>query len=670
MFFTALQSLKEFYGDQRGKFESPSELEMRVYLRLIHIRDQTVRHDNIPPHILDNPVFKLTEKFRGEVQNASAPITNMSQLSVGSDGLLTLTQLEEALREQNNSVTMYLISCILERLFGKGTIQDENLKLIRGDLSISDMIDGLSHPPEVAQEHRGGSSEEVDVDENPQSSVEPIEQIKLPLPTASHTIPSVFGGSTSSPFGILREQGMDTAPPKNAFSALVSTSNHFTASSSLSVFGGVKRPSAFAQPAPDLTPSLSEKPQEFMLYPHRSNGLTSSQAPPSPFPPALTVQPTSVTKLETSPTILSSRTVLELPLPRPPLTETAPLPLKAQLNPSAPAFVSLKPPPPFLPLGSPPKAPHPAPIHTFIIPKSSPSSETQLAGPSVPSTTNPLERPQTASTAELVGKGSKSWDLPGLSGPRRPPRINTDLMSDGTTPSPKIPPPLKRAEPISLPPTTPLSSHPSFKGNKFLKSFPSIQNIQTPGEILSPLNLTPSINAREFSFTIPANQQPELSVVTRKLDSIAADVKTEEDRVDVNDKRPRWIADAKMKATRFKSRGVLVKNCFSCWKRRLMDRVEYLEAVEKSEEYSKKLQIEREPSVSASVSSNWGDKKRRVSGLSPNATQRKRARKRQSIKYAPSRTDDDLVKRLQEVCAHCVGLKLIIADLLLHSAES
>lgn len=101
-----------------------------------------------------------------------------------------------------------------------------------------------------------------------------------------------------------------------------------------------------------------------------------------------------------------------------------------------------------------------------------------------------------------------------------------------------------------------------------------------------------------------------------------------------------------------------------------MDRVEYLEAVEKSEEYSKKLQIEREPSVSASVSSNWGDKKRRVSGLSPNATQRKRARKRQSIKYAPSRTDDDLVKRLQEVCAHCVGLKLIIADLLLHSAES
>lgn len=81
-----------------------------------------------------------------------------------------------------------------------------------------------------------------------------------------------------------------------------------------------------------------------------------------------------------------------------------------------------------------------------------------------------------------------------------------------------------------------------------------------------------------------------------------------------------------------------------------MDQVEYLEAVGKSEAYSKKLQTEREQSASVSVSSGGYDRKRRVSGMSPDAAQKKRARKRQSIKYAPPRTDDDLVKKLQEVC--------------------
>lgn len=149
---------------------------------------------------------------------------------------------------------------------------------------------------------------------------------------------------------------------------------------------------------------------------------------------------------------------------------------------------------------------------------------------------------------------------------------------------------------------------------------------------------------------MPASQQLELSAATEELESIAAkEVKKEESNA--NKKGSQWIADAEGKATHFKGRGVLVKNCFSRWKRRLMDQIEYLEAVGKSEEYSKKLQIEREPSASVSVSSSGGDRKRRVSGMSPDAAQRKRARKRQSIKYAPSRTDDDLVKRLQEVCA-------------------
>lgn len=113
-----------------------------------------------------------------------------------------------------------------------------------------------------------------------------------------------------------------------------------------------------------------------------------------------------------------------------------------------------------------------------------------------------------------------------------------------------------------------------------------------------------------------------------------------------------WTAEAKEKATRFKCRGVLIKNCFSRWKQRLMGRVEYLEAVRKSDEYSRKLQMERELSASISVSScSGGDKKRRISGMSPDLAQRKRARKRLSVKYTPPRTQDDLVRRLREVRA-------------------
>uniref|UniRef100_A0A8H7XKZ3 SAC3/GANP/THP3 conserved domain-containing protein n=1 Tax=Psilocybe cubensis TaxID=181762 RepID=A0A8H7XKZ3_PSICU len=51
-----LQCLKEFYQDQRDRYDSPTELEMRVYHRLIHIRDQKERHEDIPEYILSHPV--------------------------------------------------------------------------------------------------------------------------------------------------------------------------------------------------------------------------------------------------------------------------------------------------------------------------------------------------------------------------------------------------------------------------------------------------------------------------------------------------------------------------------------------------------------------------------------------------------------------------------------
>jgi hypothetical protein len=620
---------------------------MRVYHRLIHIRDQKERHDDIPHHILDDPVFTLITKFRQHVQEESAPITKASPLRVGNDGMTLFAQLAQVLREQNNTVMVYLIACILERLFGKGAIQDD-LELIRGDLSISDIVDGVSLPSQNSQEGGEESFEEIDADGGSQAFVGQVDQGGPPVPSATGLVPphisSVFGETTPSQFGATPRQDPDPVPPRNAFSVLVSSPSPFAAGSvfggtaSTPVFGGSQHSSVFGQPASGTAPLLPGKPPEFTLQPHQSNGSTSSRTLPSPLP-SQTVQPAPpITKAESSFSLSPPKTVPELSRPHPPLSETIPLPPRVSLNPSAPAFFPQKSPLPALsiPSNSPPKVTQPVPAHTFTTSEFPPSSS-QPAEPSFHPPIPRLEESQTTSR------------------PRRPPRINTDLTSNGSTSSPKVPPLLKKAETISLPPTTPHtppSTHLSFKGNKFLKGFYSLQNIQTPADILSPLNLTPSINAQEFSFMIPAPQQPDLSETTEKLNSIG----TKEGKVEVDEadkeKDSQWISEAKEKGTRFKCRGVLVKNCFSRWKQRLMGRVEYLEAVRRSDEYSKKLQTERELSASVSVSScSGGDKKRRISGMSPDSAQRKRARKRLSVKYAPPRTQDELVRRLQEVRA-------------------
>ncbi|KAI1784571.1 SAC3/GANP/Nin1/mts3/eIF-3 p25 family-domain-containing protein [Ganoderma leucocontextum] len=144
-----LTSLKEFYEDQRGRYQAPTELEMRVYHRLIHIRDQRERHEEIPDEIRNHPVFILTTQFRLRVQAKSAPITKTSKLVVDNDAMQIFSQLATVLREQNNVVMIYLVACIMERLFGKECIED--IEAIRGELTISEIIDGISKPLEDTQ---------------------------------------------------------------------------------------------------------------------------------------------------------------------------------------------------------------------------------------------------------------------------------------------------------------------------------------------------------------------------------------------------------------------------------------------------------------------------------------------------------------------------------------
>ncbi|TFK51381.1 hypothetical protein OE88DRAFT_1659360 [Heliocybe sulcata] len=241
-----LQSLKEFYEDQRQRYQSPTELEMRVYHRLIHIRDQRERHDDIPDEILAHPVFKLTTQFRLIVQRKSSPITKTSSLVVDQEAMNVFGELAATLRDSGNLVMIYLVACILERLFGKDTIED--IEAIRGELSLPDIIDGVSD---------GGGSvdyEEASMDGEAESS-SAIQQAQPEKPAS----PSVFGSSSASSsifgqpaqpasvFGSANGSASASATPTpppvpiaSAFSSLKPTPNAF--GNNTSVFGA---PSVF-----------------------------------------------------------------------------------------------------------------------------------------------------------------------------------------------------------------------------------------------------------------------------------------------------------------------------------------------------------------------------------------------------------------------------------------
>ncbi|KAI0771453.1 SAC3/GANP/Nin1/mts3/eIF-3 p25 family-domain-containing protein [Irpex lacteus] len=183
-----LQSLKEYYDDRHGSFSMPHELEMRIYHRLIHIRD-TTRHDTVPPHIAKNPVFELVTRFRACVQETSKEgggIGKRTELKVDGRAMGVFGEFVGALKEfysgqhselgdrvdSTNGNTsgkegrktkrgerrarrvMYLVACVMEGVFGAGVVDD--VQGIRGDLRVRDVIDAYDGPEE----------DEVDVDVN------------------------------------------------------------------------------------------------------------------------------------------------------------------------------------------------------------------------------------------------------------------------------------------------------------------------------------------------------------------------------------------------------------------------------------------------------------------------------------------------------------------------
>ncbi|KAE9398712.1 hypothetical protein BT96DRAFT_821581 [Gymnopus androsaceus JB14] len=161
-----LQSLKEFYTDPiNADNPPPNQLEFRVYHRLIHIRDQKERHDDVPKEILDHPIFRLVTRFRHAVQATSSPITKSSKLRVDEQGMRIFGELVGALMQGNSSSTEsnrtskvmpYLVACILQHLFGSETIDEAEMETIRGGLDVVEIIDGgMSEASEVRGETNG-----------------------------------------------------------------------------------------------------------------------------------------------------------------------------------------------------------------------------------------------------------------------------------------------------------------------------------------------------------------------------------------------------------------------------------------------------------------------------------------------------------------------------------
>ena len=205
---------------------------MRVYHRLIHIRDQKERHEDIPNHITAHPVFKLTTDFRRHVQRKSAPISKTSPLVVDAEAMAIFGRLAAVLGEQGSVVMIYLVACILERLFGKETVED--IEAIRGGLTISDIIDGISTDTKADdREMDEMEADEMEADDWREEVVE-LQQVSHPTPLKQSS-----NGWLSSSF--IPQSSPSTAPPTappvatSAFAGLVSTPNVF---GTPSIFGG------------------------------------------------------------------------------------------------------------------------------------------------------------------------------------------------------------------------------------------------------------------------------------------------------------------------------------------------------------------------------------------------------------------------------------------------
>ncbi|KAF8623868.1 hypothetical protein AX17_007270 [Amanita inopinata Kibby_2008] len=635
-----LQSLKEFYEDQRGRYQSPTELEMRVYHRLIHIRDQRERHEDIPDSITSHPVFKLTTAFRLHVQKKSAPINKVSSLIVDEEGMKIFAQLAGVLREQGNLVMIYLVACILERHFGVDTIDD--IESIRGDLSIPDIIDGVSSFEEAGDFE---DSMMTDMEEQPYETITTSSALPPEIPVAqpysdSKLTPSTFlgvaPGSTVKSFSNLSSSpnafGTTSVFGTGVFAPAASTSTVQPVSAFSSVFGGAKGTSTSTissavkvpqDSGPSRPTALESKPLLFGKV-QTSDQIETSREP-VPEVNANNIGAAfaadSVSSDSGFKTLSDTLKSGNAELPKPSILHT-------NLNPAATAFVPLTP--------SKLAKTYPSPS----------SSKPPVTPPMTVPASAPVESPSLKSDSRLRqlsnGSGRRlSIVLPKID-------TSTIFMSPGRTASSMQmqPPPLAKKHPISLPstPTTaPPPSQPSLLLSHVKTSLGGASN--SSNDILSPLPLaSPSGLGLVQNFSpVPS---PSKAAIDRKPQRRPSTVNGKGKEKEVENGIQRLThEEARAQAGAFAQKGLIVKQCFERWKQRVIDHAVWLEACRQSDSYRQKIRSQRK------ARAEMPEKKRRISLgtiMTTDTSPKKRIRRRISNEYQPPRTDEQLAQRLKE----------------------
>lgn len=563
-------------------------------------------------------------------------------------------ELAMVLREQGSAVMVYLVACILERLFGPDTIED--IEAIKGDLTIPDIVDGVSMAFDGGQEQE--YTEEEEMVEEPQVSVVNHDNASPVKPSPTEWLTNPFGSPpTRNIFG----QPPQAAPapasaPVSAFSNLSSVPNAF---SNTSVFGSPAPKSVFGNSTP--APTTSSWPTTQPNLPSSSpSPFGATSGTPSIFGNLPFSQNTKNTDVfSTTPNMLFGK---QLSRPSFDSTTASPAPASppsssttSSLNPAAPAFT---------PLTKPLQTSGPTDSPGFSNPFTD-NTVSSLSNISQPENTSGKQAP--SPLVNIPAQGITSvFTKPPLSPAPTPltatppslPRINTTPANTNVTPQypqspPSHPPTLNRPQPISLPPTPTVAASPSISptASKRTKSIldllkGSIQTGITPtsSDVLSPLPLaSPSTSQIYHNLPNGSGASPMPSPLLARKRSASVIPNSPTNGHSLSDEK-QLDADREAEPIAFAKRSVLVKDSFERWYTKLQDKLAWTEACRRSDAYSQKIQRER-TSGSPTV-----DKKRRatISG-SESSPLRKRARKRISAQYKVPHTDEELARRFKAV---------------------
>jgi len=230
-------------------------------------------------------------------------------LIVTEEGMQIFARLAAVLNEQGSMVMVYLVACILEWHFGKDTIED--IEGLKGDLTIPDIIDGVStssHITEVEANESQSTQEdgEDEFDDHEVVGAELPMQPLAPTPLKPDSTAWLEGEVTQrlSPHNTTIPSSAGT-PSGNAFSGLVAQPNAFSTtnvfgnavfavptkplespfgnSSTSNIFGGRTftinplTPTTFPN-VTDSVPKFTPPPAFFPGLDSKSNGLSSSSS--------------------------------------------------------------------------------------------------------------------------------------------------------------------------------------------------------------------------------------------------------------------------------------------------------------------------------------------------------------------------------------------------------